>query len=330
MKKSLIALAVLAASGASFAQSSVTLYGLANIGIQSTNGSKTALTGGADGSDSRWGIKGTEDLGNGLSANFTFEAGFKPDTGNLDNVGASTTTAAGSPLAYTTTNTASQTFQRQSWISLASKSLGEVRVGRQYTVGFNGSIGLMPSTYVDSSLAVGLGFNGMGSRSNDQIQYRSPVFGGLTVLASTQLAGDTSALATPLAKQNELGLAYANGPLTANLTTASVTSDAGVKTSPMGVNASYNFGAFSAHVGYVDKDNSAKDKGAVAKITMPVGNNALFVGYAKNSTSKVDAYEIGDFYSLSARTKLYALYGNGNTATATSGKRIAFGVSHSF
>lgn len=312
MKKTLIALAALAASSA-FAQSSVTLYGLANIGLQSTNGSKTALTGGADGSDSRWGFRGTEDLGGGLSANFTFEAGFKPDTGTLD-------------------NTANQTFQRQSWVSLASKSLGEVRLGRQYTVGFYGSIGTMPSTYTDPALAVGFGFNGLGSRSNDQIQYRSNSFGGFSVMASTQLAGDTSGLATPLAKQNELGLAYANGPLSANLTTASVTAANGVKTSPMGANASYNFGAFSATLGYVNKDNAANDKGAVAKINVPVGAHALFAGYAKNSTSKADAYEIGDFYSLSKRTRLYALYANGNGtgAAATNGKRVALGVTHAF
>jgi predicted porin len=311
MKKSLIALAALAASSA-FAQSSVTLYGLANIGFQSTNGSKAALTGGADGSDSRWGFRGTEDLGGGLSANFTFEAGFKPDTGTVD-------------------NTASQTFQRQSWISLASKDLGEVRLGRQYTVGFYGSIGTMPSTYTDPALAAGLGFNGMGSRTNDQIQYRSTSFGGFSVLASTQLAGDTTQAATAAAKNNELGLAYTNGPLTANLTTASVTSTTGVKNSPVGANATYNFGSFAATLGYVDTD-SAKGKGTVAKINVPVGSHALYVGYAKNDTTKADAYELGDFYSLSKRTRLYALYANGNGtgAAAANGKRVALGVTHAF
>ncbi len=308
----MFALAALAAT-ASFAQSSVTLYGLANIGIQSTNGSKAAVTGGADGSDSRWGMRGTEDLGGGLSANFTFEAGFKPDTGNAD------------------VQSSVQTFQRQSWVSLASKSLGEVRLGRQYTVGFFGSIGTMPSVYVDSALATGLGFNGTGSRNSDQIQYRSNKFGGFSFMASTQLAGDTSALATPAAKTNELGLAYANGPLTANLTTANVTAANGTKTSPMGANATYNFGSFSAMLGYIDTD-SAKGKGYVAKAYMPVGANNLFIGYAKNDTTKADAYELGNFYSLSKRTRLYALYANGNGtgATATNGKRYSFGVTHAF
>ncbi len=316
MKKTLIALAALAAT-ASFAQSSVTLYGLANIGFASTNGAATAMTGGPNGTDSNWGIKGSEDLGGGLAANFNFEAGFKPDTGNAD-------------------NTASQTFQRTSWVGLSSKTLGEVRLGRQYTVGLYGSIGTMPSTYVDSALAVGLGFNGMGSRTNNQIQYISPAFNGFSVRASTQLAGDTTSATTSTAadtansaKNNELGLAYANGPITANLTGANVDT-AGVKTSPWGANVSYNFGSFSATLGYADKNNTAKDKGTVVKVNVPMGAHALFAGYAKNSTSKVDAYELGDYYSLSKRTKLYAVYGNGNTATAASGKRIGVGVAHSF
>ncbi len=293
----------------------MTLYGLANSGLQSTNGSKYAVTDGPDGSNSRWGIKGTEDLGGGLNAGFTLEAGFNINTGNND--------------AATNGGTAEQTFRRQSFMSLASKDLGEVRIGRQYTVGFNGSIGTMPSTYVDSALAAGLGFNGMGSRTNNQIQYRSPVFSGVQILGSTQLASNTTAASTAVAKNTEYGLVYNNGPLNLNVTGASVTSTAGAKTSPMGANVSYTFGTITGTVGHVNTD-SAAGKGMVAKLKMPVGNHNLFVGYAKNTTTKVDAYELGDFYSLSKRTSLYAVYGNGNTATATSGKRVGLGVAHAF
>ena len=317
MKKTLIALAALAAT-ASFAQSSVTLYGKANVGFQSTNGSKTAVVDQPDGSGSRWGIKGTEDLGGGLAANFTLESGVMINNGTNDK-----------------SSTNNYAFQRQSWMGLSSTTLGELRIGRQYTVGFNGSIGTMPSTYSDPALAVGLGFHGMGSRTNDQIQYRSPVFNGFQIQGSTQLASNTTEAAAstdglyPAAKNNELGLAYANGPITANVTGANVTSTAGVKTSPWGANATYNFGVASATLGYVDT-NAAAGKGYVAKVSMPVGANALFAGYAKNSTTKVDAYELGDYYSLSKRTKLYAIYANGNTATAASGKRVAVGVTHDF
>lgn len=320
------ALAVLTVSGAAIAQSTVTLSGKLNVGIQSTNGSKAAMTGGADGSDSRLIFRGTEDLGGGLKANFHLETGFKPDTGNLDNAGA-VKTVAGTPDPSSTA-TASQLFQRQAWGGL-SGGFGEVRAGRQYTLGFFGSIGSMPSTYTDPALAVGLGFSGMGSRNNDQIQYWSPTMGGAQVRVSTQLAGDTTDASTKAAKSNEFGLSYTAGPLTANFTTASVTSTTGTKTSPMGIYGAYNFGAFAAHLGYVDKDDAA-NKGTVAKVTMPMGANTLFAGMAKNSTSKADAYEVGNFYALSKRTRVYALYANGSAETAANGKRVSFGLDHNF
>ena len=89
MKKSLIALAVLAASGVAFAQSSVTLYGVADAGIGKIE------AGGNDGSDktefisgstmnngtSRLGVRGVEDLGGGLKAGFQFETGLDLDNG---------------------------------------------------------------------------------------------------------------------------------------------------------------------------------------------------------------------------------------------------------
>jgi hypothetical protein len=118
----------------------------------------------------------------------------------------------------------------------------------------------MPSTYTDPALAVNLGFSGMGSRNNDQIQYWSPTMSGVQLRLSTQLAGDTSNASTPATKTNEFGLSYAAGPLSVNLTGANVTATDNSKTSPMGIYGAYNFGAFAAHLGYVDKDNIAGDK----------------------------------------------------------------------
>ncbi|MEZ7829104.1 MAG: porin [Brachymonas denitrificans] len=101
MKKSLIAIAALAAVGAASAQSSVTLYGLADVyagqskqtvdlpvGSDETLGftSKTKSTGFKSGGlqGSRIGVKGVEDLGNGLKAVFNYELGFNAVNGNLD------------------------------------------------------------------------------------------------------------------------------------------------------------------------------------------------------------------------------------------------------
>ena len=297
MKKTLIALAVLTVSTASFAQSTVTLYGKANIGIAKTGVAKAALTGGADGSDSRYGLKGTEDLGGGLKANFLFEAGFKPDTGNADVAG--------------------QTFQRGAWMGL-SGGFGEVRAGRQYTLGFFGSIATMPATYVASELAVGLGFNGMGSRNSDQIQYWSPKMGGAQLRVSTQLAGDTTTAA------DEVALAYTNGPLTVNLTTASVKGTSG---NHIALNAAYNFGAAAVAVGMVDKAGTGTGKGSSVRLTAPMGALSLFAGFATNSDTKTNAQDVGAFYSLSKRTRLYALHGTGDKAVTN---RTSFGIDHNF
>ena len=203
MKKTLIALAAVAATSAAFAQSSVTLSGKVNIGLQKTGSAKTALAGGADGSDSRLIFAGTEDLGGGLKARFHLEHGFKPDTGELDNA----------------TN---KMFQRQAYMAVGG-GFGEVRLGRQYTLGFFGSIGNMPSTYTDPMLGAGLGFNGMGSRNDDQIQYWSPRMGGVQARVSTQLTGDVANATT------EMAVNYAAGPLAANLTTGKTKNVAGSK-----------------------------------------------------------------------------------------------------
>ncbi len=317
MKKSLIALAVLAASGASFAQSTVTLSGKMNIGIAKTGDAKAALTGGADGSDSRIIFRGTEDLGGGLKANFHAETGFKPDTGNLDNAGAVATTYDAVSEKYTSTATASQLFQRQAWGGL-SGGFGELRAGRQYSLGFFGSIANMPSTYTDPQLAVGLGFNGMGSRNNDQIQYWSPSMGGAQLRVSTQLAGDTAT------KTDEIALAYTAGALTVNLTNAKVKGTSG---SHMGLNAAYNFGAAAVAAGIVDKAGDGTGKGSFVRVTAPMGAMSLFAGYATNSDTKTNAQDVGAFYSLSKRTRLYALYGTGNKAMTD---RTSFGIDHNF
>lgn len=87
MKKSLLVLALLSAfSGAALAQSSVTIYGIADAGLQSLDngavaGSTLKLQSGQI-NGSRLGFKGTEDLGGGLKANFVLEMGLNIDDGS--------------------------------------------------------------------------------------------------------------------------------------------------------------------------------------------------------------------------------------------------------
>ncbi|MFJ5381546.1 porin, partial [Cupriavidus sp. CER94] len=122
MKKSLLALAVGSlCAGSAFAQSSVTLYGIVDQSVRfqtnadAGNHSQTQVTNGAI-TNSRWGLKGSEALGNNLKAIFQLENGFDPDTGRANQGG--------------------RLFGRQAYVGL-SGDFGAVKLGRQYTEGFN-------------------------------------------------------------------------------------------------------------------------------------------------------------------------------------------------
>ena len=124
MKKSLIALAVLGLSGAAMAQSSVTLYGVADAGIGKIEAGSGLANPANDASDktefisgstmnngtSRLGVRGVEDLGGGLKAGFQFETGLDLDDG-------------GNSGAF---------WSRQANIWLGG-NWGTVKLGRQFT-----------------------------------------------------------------------------------------------------------------------------------------------------------------------------------------------------
>src|SRR3954466_1605001 len=130
MKKSLIALAVLAAAGAASAQSSVTLFGIVDATLAYGKGhvsNKTQLTNSGYNS-SRLGFRGTEDLGGGMSASFWLEAGLNNDNGS----GAATNT---NNTSTGSTGGGGLTFNRRSTVSLGG-NWGELRLGRDYTPAF--------------------------------------------------------------------------------------------------------------------------------------------------------------------------------------------------
>ena len=246
MKKSLVALAALAAVGAASAQSSVTLYGVLDIGygVQSTisrdSASRIRSSGIMDGvnAGNRIGFRGTEDLGGGLKANFVVEQGISPTNGTLFGVrsgasghqidgfsaAGSAVTLVGAAGAYTNAT------NRQSYIGLAADSIGTFNIGYQYTIlyelgtlsGYNIGTEGMPGA--DKAHLHGYAGNG-GTRGN-AVQYISPNFGGgFTVRAQygagtgresidSTVAG-TNGLTTDKTRRMALMLQYANGPLSA-------------------------------------------------------------------------------------------------------------------
>ncbi|WP_277183042.1 porin [Caballeronia sp. BR00000012568055] len=118
MKKSLFASAALSALAfplASVAQTSVTLYGVIDEGFNYTNNvgghaNEQLASGFAQGS--RWGLKGSEDLGGGMKAIFQLENGFDVNNGKLGQSG--------------------RMFGRQAYVGLSSSTLGTITLGRQY------------------------------------------------------------------------------------------------------------------------------------------------------------------------------------------------------
>jgi len=337
MKKSLIALAVLAASGASMAQSTVTLYGIADLWFGTVTNetagvslSKTMLeSGGVNGS--RWGMKGSEDLGGGLKANFDFQAGIALDTG----AGTSATATA---------------FSRQSWVGF-SGGFGAFRLGRT-TTAYDDVSGSSNAVF-DSALApMGSVFKSTGysSRQNNMLYYQAPNMSGFSGAVSYALGEDKTA-ATSATSTTSLNLTYGAGPLAVQfayqvqdvLNPTAASSDAAFTR----LGASYNFGVATAKVTYGKVSNvaSVTDSNATdfqIGVDYPMSSAlTLSASYAKSDDDKPVGFEsarkgygIGAAYTLSKRTFLYGGY-RSNTATVlntadTKDSVLAVGVQHRF
>lgn len=166
-------LLALAASGlistAAFAQSSVRLYGVVDMGyrwsgdhIDSSIGNRSSIDSGTS-TPSRLGFMGSEDLGGGLKAGFTLEQAIAVDTGSSLGGGA---------------------FSRQSFLSL-SGTFGSLTAGRQYTPGYNLTSSIDPFGGV--TVAQYNNAYHTDYRWNNLLAYASPDWGGLSLVAGYTL-----------------------------------------------------------------------------------------------------------------------------------------------
>lgn len=330
MKKSLLSLAVLAAfSGAAFAQSSVTVYGLVDMGIVHESGgaagSVTKLENGVR-NGTRLGFRGTEDLGGGLAANFVLETGISADTGGFNQGG----------LA----------FGRQSYVGL-SGNFGTVKLGRQYSPLFQA---------VDSIDPFGTGLAGASTnimigqtRMNNAMNYSTPEMGGFSAQAAYgfgEVAGDT-------AKSRALGFSvgYANGPAKAVLAYHNTNNAADTNTTKNTIlGGSFNFGVATAYLAFAaNKDDTAvyDNRDALIGVSAPFGASTLLASYIRHDDRTVankDANQVavGYAYAMSKRTNFYTSYAHisndngaafavGNATGAGSGnKGFNVGLQHRF
>ena len=319
MKKTLIALAAVAVTGAASAQ--VTLYGVMdmNYGTSTTKdaaGAKTAATaqgmssGGLSGS--RWGMKGSEDLGGGLSANFQLESAIAANSG------------------------ASTGFTRTSMVGL-SGGFGTLGLGRQYTPSFS-AVG---ATDIDGTSAFSTSnLFANGVRASDAFIYTTPSMGGVSVKLGV-VNGKVGANDETKVSGTDVSVTYAAGPL---MLTAASSSVKGKTPAVTGVNAngstvaqvlavaavdgkvtgtvvggSYDFGAAKVMVNFISSKvtdnlaaaNNTKFTEQNIGVKVPMGAISLVAGYGKNKqtlgalSAKTSDNVLGLNYALSKRTDAY-------------------------
>lgn len=204
MNKSIVLLCLCAVSGAATAQSSVTLYGVADAALTYVSNAKGArqylMTNGNEAGD-RWGLSGVEDLGGGLKAIFTLEAGYLISNGAMGQNGTE--------------------FGRQAFMGLSSSKYGTLTFGRQYSTVY---LAVGPITAVADWAAAGSGFGAhpgdadnldSSNRINNAVKYQSASYKGLSIGGLYSFGGKPGSFG-----QNaiwDITTAYANGPVKAAL-----------------------------------------------------------------------------------------------------------------
>lgn len=349
-KKYFIA-SVFLASNISYSQTSVSLYGIMDMGLANISSANNAATNQLRSGNlltSRFGFRGSEDIGSGVKVNFVLEGGITADTG-----------ATSTPF-----------FNRQSWLGISSSKYGDIRLGRMLPITSDLFAASIHSSYLGNTTAaidggaVGSGsslsrFNNMfgGTRLNNTIKYQTPKYSGFSGHIMTSLgevegsssAGRSTSLGGSYNTSNiEAGLAYHEKECSSkdgcNISQG--------KDNIIGLGLAYkNKGARYAIL--LSKQNNALNvKGNDAEVAsiigvIPSGKFVFGAGlqYLNDKTilnQDTTQYNIGINYLLSKRTQLYTLLSHQNVSnngkagmysiTSKSNKQTQFslGVAHRF
>jgi predicted porin len=249
----------LAATGASFAQSTATLYGVVDTGYRSVTSGTNKFSGMANGSNAsnRLGFKGTEDLGGGLSAGFVMEGDLTPNDGTAGNF----------------------KFLRQSTVGITG-GFGEVRLGRDYTPAFR-VFGIVDP----------FGTVGVGSAGN--IMWSTVA--ALGPIAAVDAANDAGTFVTPNRGTLSTSTPAANAAaiLPASYTVADPSL---VRANNSFAYYSPNFSGFKASLMYstgLQNTASQKKQGAMTGLSLNYTNGPLVVAFANQDTKGGDAGAVG-------------------------------------
>lgn len=317
MKRSIgIAISALTASASMvphsvFAQSSVTLYGEIDTGIQylthanAAGKSQWSMTS-AGRQPSLFGLLGAEDLGGGTQAIFRLEQGINSNDGSMLSPGTA--------------------FARSAYVGLTNDRMGTVTLGRQFSTLFDNTIVYDPTFFANYSLFSDYFIPFSNVWVNNAVKYRSPVFAGLSTELlygfGEQRAGDSRA-----GRVMEAALQYALGGFSVSATYSQSNggSDAstgatlsGEKDVRAALSARYKFGAVTVFGGYENISGA---------LQLTPRGNTYFVGlsyqaspawsftgeayrYEYNGSSAAAAGYVGSAnYAFSKRTSIYLTAG---------------------
>ena len=283
------------------AQTNVTLYGVVDLALESANnggpdGRHTFVNSG-DQSSSRFGFRGTEDLGSGLKAIFNVEGGFAADTGASDAAGL---------------------FQRRAVVGLEG-AVGALTIGREYSP--INSVAAATDEFGQGFYGSDLSAFGTGRvtrRLSNSVNFRSADWMGLRLLA-TYAAGEkttgTSGDLRGVALEYTLGGLYLGGGYHSYKRVG--TGD----DKEYALGAGYKFdglGGFEIKANYLAADpdgpnNKFKEYNLGAGY--PFGANKIMVNFKQDrleTGARGNAWALAYSYALSKRTNLYATYANMN------------------
>jgi predicted porin len=292
----------------------ITLYGLldAGVGYSRQDGSDSDLTLDSGVSeDSRFGIRGTEALGSGLTAKFELESGIDLGTGTPADEG--------------------RFFDRAAWVGIEG-GFGDLRLGRQATFAHDwfGEVSPFENDFKQAGVTNIFGFDAVGERIDNAVFYRLPEFGGFEAGVGYSFNAEGPEVPGQENRVLTVGLRYTAGALVA-VAAYELGRDADQDAAPgradirnLSVGATYEFSQFKLHAGYGRLKNrdyiasALTEKAWLVGATVSVGPGEVLAAYqrvAERNTNEFgldstrDGVALAYLHPLSKRTTLYA-YGS--------------------
>lgn len=308
-----------------FAQNSVTLYGLIDDGIAYVNhsASRAGVAGHsvfqmANANESRWGLRGFEDLGSGMRALFVLENGFNVNNG---------TAGSGGRL-----------FGRQAFVGVDNKQVGQLTLGRQYDFGVDyvGPLASSKQWAGQYGAHVGDPDNFYNSfRLNNAVKFASRDLGGLVLGGAYAFSNQASSDAGTGFANNRaytFGARYANGPVVAAASYLQLDNPATGNTG--GTNTNGAVSGDYANLRNIFYGNVARQRVASGGATYAIGNFTAGLvyswtgfDYTDSSALHVSNYEVNGRYNITPALLIGAafIYTDGRASGGTSRGTFATG-----